>query len=254
MPKLKIAGTCFLMSLVLISISAPVRADDTAKDEETLEKASTVLQAMLDAKTVPQTLLVKADCVIVLPSVKKGAFIIGGTGGRGPMICRSGKKFIGRWGAPAMYSIGGTSIGLQVGGTASDFVLLVMSPPALDKLLEGKSKLGSDMAVAAGPGATSTGSVSGAEILSYGRSSGLFVGISLSGASLSPDNDANRRLYGKTMTARDIVMGTAVKPTPGSAPLVAMLNTRVPVPKPPVQKSKVAKHTTPKPAPVATSH
>src|ERR1700677_927488 len=140
MPKLKIAGACFLMLLVWISVSAPVRADDTAKDEETLEKASTVLQAMLDAKTVPQSLLVKADCVIVLPSVKKGAFIIGGTGGRGPMICRSGKKFFGRWGAPAMYSIGGTSIGLQVGGTASDFVLLVMSPPALDKLLEGKSK------------------------------------------------------------------------------------------------------------------
>src|SRR5271163_233341 len=104
MPKMKTGGACLLMLLVLISFSAPVRADDTAKDEETFEKAATVLQAMLDAKTVPASLLAKADCVIVLPSVKKGGFIIGGTGGRGPMICRVGKKFIGRWAAPAMYS------------------------------------------------------------------------------------------------------------------------------------------------------
>ena len=216
------------MSVVLMSCSAPVWADDTAKDQETLEKAATVLQEMLDAKSVPASLLAKADCVIVLPSVKKGAFIIGGTGGRGPMICRVGKKFIGKWAAPAMYSIGGTSIGLQVGGTASDFVLLVMSPVAVDKLLEGKSKLGSDMAVAAGPGATSTGSVSSAEILTYGRSSGLFVGISLSGATLSPDNDANRRLYGKTITAHDILLGNTVKPPAGSKPLLSMLNAKVP--------------------------
>src|ERR1700722_10313384 len=215
MSKLKIPGACLLAMLFLISFSTPIRADDTAKDEETLDKAATVLQAMLDAKSVPAGLLAKADCVIVLPSVKKGAFIIGGTGGRGPMICRVGKKFIGRWATPAMYSLGGTSIGLQVGGTASDFVLLVMSPGAVDKLLVGKSKLGSDMAAAAGPGATSTDSVSGADVLTYARSSGLFVGISLSGASLSPDQDANRRLYGKTVLARDIVMGTAVKPTAG---------------------------------------
>jgi SH3 domain-containing YSC84-like protein 1 len=144
------------------------------------------------------------------------------------MICRVGKKFVGKWAAPAMYGIGGTSIGLQVGGTASDFVLLVMSPVAVDKLLEGKSKLGSDMAAAAGPGATSTGSVSSADILTYGRSSGLFVGISLSGATLSPDNDANRRLYGKTITARDILLGNTVKPSTGSKPLVSMLNAKVP--------------------------
>jgi lipid-binding SYLF domain-containing protein len=241
MPKLKIAGACLVMSFVLISFSAPVWADDTAKDQETIEKAAVVLQAMLDAKSVPANLLAKADCVIVLPSVKKGGFIIGGTGGRGPMICRVGKKFIGRWAAPAMYSIGGASIGLQVGGTASDFVLLVMNSQAVDKLLEGKSKIGSDMAAAAGPGVTSTDSVSGADILTYGRSSGLFVGISLSGASLAPDNDANRRLYGKTITARDIVLGTAVKPAAGSKPLVSMLNAKVP------------RHSAPKP-PVATSH
>jgi lipid-binding SYLF domain-containing protein len=228
MRKLKLVGAGLLMSVILISFSAPVWADDTAKDQETLEKAATVLEEMLDAKSVPTSLLAKADCVIVLPSVKKGAFIIGGTGGRGPMICRVGKKFVGKWAAPAMYSIGGTSIGLQVGGTASDFVLLVMSPVAVDKLLEGKSKLGSDMAAAAGPGATSTGSVSSADILTYGRSSGLFVGISLSGATLSPDNDANRRLYGKTITAHDILLGNTVKPSTGSKPLVSMLNAKVP--------------------------
>jgi len=229
MPKIiKIAGALLLTLLVLMSFSASARADDTAKDEETLEKAATVLQGMLDAKTVPANLLAKADCVIVLPSVKKGGFIIGGTGGRGPMICRVGKRFIGRWAAPAMYSIGGASIGLQVGGTASDFVLLVMSPHAVDKLLEGKSKIGSDMAAAAGPGVTSTDSVSGADILTYGRSSGLFVGISLSGASLSADEDANRRLYGKTISAHDIVLGNTVKPTAGAKRLVSMLNAKVP--------------------------
>jgi lipid-binding SYLF domain-containing protein len=227
MRMIKATAVCVLTLLLLFSFSAPVSADDTAKDEETFQKAAVVLQAMLDAKTVPASLLAKADCVIVLPSVKKGGFIVGGTGGRGPMVCRLGKKFIGRWGAPAMYSIGGASIGLQVGGTASDFVLLVMSPGAVDKLLAGKSKIGSDMAAAAGPGVTSTDSVSGADILTYGRSSGLFVGISLSGASLSADEDANKRLYGKTILAHDIVLATTVKPTPGGKPLVSMLNTKV---------------------------
>jgi lipid-binding SYLF domain-containing protein len=227
MPLTKKAKTGLLASLLLISFLLPVRADDASKDEETLGNAATVLQEMLGAKSVPPDLLAKADCVIVLPSVKKGAFIVGGIGGRGPMTCRGGKNFSGRWAAPAMFSIGGASFGMQVGGTARDFVLLVMSPRAVDKVLDGKTKLGSDMAVAAGPGATTTGAVGGADILSYARTSGLFAGMSLSGASLSPDDDANQRLYG-TAVARDIVIGGKVKTTAGGKRLVSLLNTKVP--------------------------
>jgi SH3 domain-containing YSC84-like protein 1 len=228
MPKMKTAGTYLLVVLFLASFSVPVRADDSSKDEQTLGNAATVLQSMLDNKSVPASLLAKADCVIILPSVKKGAFIVGGTGGRGPMICRGGKNFSGRWAAPAMFSIGGASFGMQVGGTARDFVLLVMSSRAVDKVLDGKTKLGSDMAVAAGPGATSTGAVGGADILSYGRASGLFAGMSLSGASLSSDDDANGRLYGTAISARDVVLGGKVKTTAGGQRLVSMLNTKVP--------------------------
>ena len=227
MPHTKKSVTCLLTSLLLISFLLPVWADDKAKDEETLGNAATVLQAMLDAKSVPASVLAKADCVIVLPSVKKGAFIVGGTGGRGPMTCRGGKNFSGRWSAPAMYSIGGASVGMQVGGTATDFVLLIMSGQAVDKMLEGKTKVGSDMTAAAGPGATSTGSVGGADILTYGKASGLFAGMSLSGSSLSPDDDANQRLYG-TASARDIVVGGKVKTTPGGQRLVSLLNTKFP--------------------------
>ena len=227
MPHKKKAMTGLFASLLLIFFLLPVQADDKAKDEETLGNAATVLQSMLDAKSVPASLLAKADCVIVLPSVKKGAFIVGGTGGRGPMTCRGGKNFSGRWSAPAMYSIGGASVGMQVGGSSTDFVLLIMSGQAVDKMLEGKTKVGSDMTAAAGPGATSTGSVGGADILTYGKASGLFAGMSLSGSSLSPDDDANQRLYG-TASARDIVVGGKVKTTAGGQRLVSLLNTKFP--------------------------
>ena len=228
MPQSQRAITYLLASLLLIFSLLPVWADDSSKDEQTLGNAASVLQQMLDANSVPVDLLAKADCVIVLPSVKKGAFIVGGTGGRGPMTCRGGKNFSGRWSAPAMYSIGGASFGMQVGGTATDFVLLVMAPRAVDKMLDGKTKVGSDMTAAAGPGATSTGSVGGADILTYGRASGLFAGMSLSGSSLSPDDDANQRLYGSAVSARDIVLGGKVKTTPGGRRLVSLLNTKVP--------------------------
>jgi SH3 domain-containing YSC84-like protein 1 len=228
MPHTKISVACLLTSLLLVSSFLPVRADDTAKDQQTLRNAATVLQAMLDAKSVPENLLAQADCVIVLPSVKKGAFIVGGTGGRGPMSCRGGKNFSGKWSPPAMFSIGGASFGLQAGGSATDFVLLVMAPRAVDTVLGGKTKIGSDMTAAAGPsGATSAGSVGGADILTYGRASGLFAGMSLSGASLSPDSDANQRLYGTGVTARDIVLGGTVKTPTGGEQLVSLLNTKV---------------------------
>ena len=223
--------TAFLslfLSGILILSTVPIWAADKNSDEETLNNATSVLRAMVSSKDVPADVLAKADCVIVLPSVKKFAIGFGGTGGRGPMTCRGGKNFSGRWSAPAMFTIGGASAGFQVGGTSTDFVLVVMAPSAMDKILTGKAKVGSDMTAAAGPGATSTGSIGGADILTYGRAKGLFAGMSLSGSSLDPDSDANARLYGKAVSARDIVVGNAVKATPGGQSLATLLNTKIP--------------------------
>jgi SH3 domain-containing YSC84-like protein 1 len=225
----KKALPCFLTGLLMGLLILPAFAADKASDEETLRNATTVLQAMLATKDVPADVLAKADCVIVLPSVKKFAFGVGGTGGRGPMTCRGGKNFSGRWSAPAMFSIGGASAGFQIGGSSTDFVLLVMAPAAVDKVLGGKTKVGSDMTAAAGPsGATSAGSVGGADILTYGRAKGLFAGMSLSGASLAPDSDANQRLYEKDVSARDIVLANGAKATPGGQSLVSLLDSKVP--------------------------
>jgi len=228
MPRSKTSVICLLTSLFLIFSTLPVWGADATKDEETLRNAATVLRAMLSSKDVPASVVAKADCVMVLPGVKKFAFGVGGTGGRGPMTCRSGKNFSGKWSAPAMYTIGGASAGFQVGGSSTDFVLLIMAPTAVDKVLDSKVKVGSDMTAAAGPGATSTGSVGGADILTYARAKGLFAGVSLSGASLDPDSDANQRLYGKAVSAREIVTGTSVKPTSGGQSLVSLLNSKVP--------------------------
>ena len=220
---------CFLTTVLMALLILPAFAADKGSDEETLRNATTVLQAMLASKDVPADVLAKADCVIVLPSVKKFAFGVGGTGGRGPMTCRGGKNFSGRWSAPAMFSIGGASAGFQIGGSSTDFVLLIMAPAAVDKVLSGKTKVGSDMTAAAGPsGATSAGSVGGADILTYGRAKGLFAGMSLSGASLAPDSDANLRLYEKGVSARDIVLTNGAKATPGGQSLVSLLDSKVP--------------------------
>ncbi len=228
MRHFKTAMLCFLTSLLLIFSTLPVWAADKGSDEETLRNAATVLRAMLASKDVPASVLAKADCVIILPSVKKFAFGVGGTGGRGPMTCRGGKNFSGRWSAPAMYTIGGASAGFQIGGSATDFVLLIMAPEAVDKVLDSKVKVGQDLTAAAGPGVTKAGSVGGSDILSYARAKGLFAGMSLSGTSLDPDSDANQRLYGKAASAREIVVGNAVKATPGGQSLVSLLNSKLP--------------------------
>ncbi len=224
MSKTKTAITCLLASLLLI-LTLPAWGADKNKDEETLRNAATVLQAMLGSNDVPASVVAKADCVMILPSVKKFAVGIGGSGGRGPMSCREGKNFSGKWSAPAMYSIGGASAGLQLGGTASDIILLIMAPATVDKVLDGKVKVGSDATAAAGPGASAS-TMGSADILTYSRTSGVFAGISLNGASLSPDSDANQRLYGKDLSAREIVTGTAVKATPAGASLVSLLDSK----------------------------
>jgi lipid-binding SYLF domain-containing protein len=204
----------------------PVFAADKQKDEETLRHANLVLQDMLNSKDISPDLLAKADCVLILPQVKKFGIGIGGSGGRGPLLCRSGEKFDGKWSAPAMYSVGGASVGLQVGGSSTDFVLLLMNEKVVNQVLNGKTKMGTDATAAAGPGATAA-SASDADILTYGRAKGVFAGVSLGGSTVEPDNDANYRLYGKTLTATTIVRGTDVKPSADGQALVTMLDSKL---------------------------
>ncbi len=222
----KKAFVCLFASLTLLFITLPVWGADKASDEETLRNAASVLQAMLSTSDVPRSVLEKADCIMILPSVKKFAVGIGGTGGRGPMSCREGTGFTGKWSPPAMYSIGGASAGFQVGGKASDVVIAIMTSTAVDKVLNSKVKVGSDVSAAAGPGASAGTLSNTADMLTYSRSSGLFAGVSLDGASLNPDSDANQRLYGKTVSAKEIVSGSAVKATPAGASLVSLLDTK----------------------------
>jgi len=216
---------CLLTSIVLLVI-LPVFAADKQKDEDTFRKANLVLQGLLNDKSISLDLLSKADCILILPNVKKFGFGIGGSGGRGPLLCRRGQNFEGQWSTPAMYSVGGMSAGLQIGGSSTDFVLLLMTPKVVDQLLKGKTKMGTDATAAAGPGATAA-SASDADILTYGRAEGLFAGVSLGGATVEPDNDANHRLYGKTLTATDIVRGTSVEPSAEGKSLVTMLDSKI---------------------------
>ena len=225
-PK-KTAVRSLLTSALLIGLTLPVLGADT-KDEETIRNASTVLEAMVSSKDIPAGVLAKADCIIVLPSVKKFAVGIGGTGGRGPMTCRTGPNFNHKWSPPAMYGIGGASAGLQIGGTATDYVLLIMSKNAVAKVLNGKVKVGSDVSAAAGPGASAGNAIGGTDILTYSRKSGLFAGVSLDGATLNPDSDANQRLYGKTVSASEIVRTGTVTATPAGTSFSELLDSKGP--------------------------
>lgn len=197
----------------------PVFAQE--KEADRVENAGTVMKEILNAPdSIPQSVLDKADCVVILPSVLKFAIGIGGSYGRGVMTCRGGSTFHGPWGAPTMMALEGGSAGLQLGGNATDFVLLLMSPRSAKSILSSKVKLGGDASAAAGPvgrnASAETDVTMRAEILSYSRSRGLFAGISLEGSTLRPDNDANKKLYGKEVSASDIVFKNAV-PVPASA-------------------------------------
>jgi SH3 domain-containing YSC84-like protein 1 len=219
------ALSCFLTSIMLLMI-LPVFAGDKEKDEDTLRQANLVLQGFLNSNNISLTSLSKAKCVLILPNVKKFGFGIGGSGGRGPLLCRSGQNFDGKWSTPAMYSVGGMSAGFQVGGSSTDFVLLLMTPKVVNQILNGKTKMGTDATAAAGPGATAA-SASDADILTYGKAEGLFAGVSLGGATVEPDNDANHRLYGKTLTATNIVRETGVEPSTEGKSLVAVLDSKL---------------------------
>lgn len=182
-----------------------------AKDEhDRLENSGKVMHEILNVPDdIPQDLLDKARCVVVMPSVLKAAFVVGGSYGRGTMVCRTGKDFTGPWGAPAMYALEGASVGFQIGGEATDFVFLLMNDRAASSLLHSKVKLGGDASAAAGPKGRSAEADSDAymraEILSYSRARGVFAGISLEGSTLRPDEDANRKLYGSDARAAHIV-------------------------------------------------
>src|SRR5579872_6332773 len=221
-----------VMTLLLLCALVPMSF--AAKEEEDrVRDSGQVLSEILNIPDdIPQDLIDKAECLIILPSVKKGAFGVGGSYGRGVMICRSGLHYTGHWGAPAMYALEGISIGFQLGGQATDFVLLVMNPRGARSLLSSKVKLGADASAAAGPeGRTAEGAtdvVMNAEILSYSRNKGLFAGVSLEGSTLRSDGNANEKLYGRKLTAREIIVDHKVGVPPSARPLVSLLDKKSP--------------------------
>jgi lipid-binding SYLF domain-containing protein len=220
-----------LLGFALVASAARLEAQSNAKEEDRLENSALVIkEAMGMHSRIPQKVLEKAECLIVIPSVIKGAVGFGGSYGRGAMSCRGGEDFNGRWTYPTMIALEGMSFGLQLGGQATDFVLLVMNERGARAILSGKFKIGGDAAAAAGPlGRDSQANLDiymRTTILSYSRSRGLFAGVSLEGSTLRPDNRANRKLYGKELSARSIVLENKVpSPAPASAEkLVATLN------------------------------
>jgi len=218
--------------VLLVLLWAPA-APAQEKEAERLKIAAEVLDEILNVpENLPQDLLDKAECVGVFPSVIKGAFIFGGSYGRGAFVCRSGENFTGPWGPPAMYRIEGGSVGLQLGGQATDFVLLVMNPKGVESLLRSKARLGADASAAAGPkGRTAEAATDlylRAEILTYSRNRGLFAGVSLEGSSLRQDKGANEKLYGRKVSAQRILREGAVPVPESGRTLVNNLNTHSP--------------------------
>jgi lipid-binding SYLF domain-containing protein len=226
MRKILIA-TALLPALLL-----PAFAQD--KESDRVKNAGTVMKQILDIPDdIPQSVIDKADCVVVLPSVLKLAFGVGASYGRGVMTCRGGENFRGRWGAPTMMALEGGSFGLQIGGQATDFVLLLMSANSAKAILQSKVKLGGDASAAAGPvgrNASAETDVSmRAEVLSYSRARGLFAGVSLTGSTLRVDNGANKNLYGKDVSGSAIVFHKAVPPPPSAALLLSTLQRKSPI-------------------------
>jgi SH3 domain-containing YSC84-like protein 1 len=204
MKKYLVAATCLTL------VAGAIYAKKLNNEQKRLEECGVVMQEVLNVPdNIPQELLEKAECVIVIPSVKKLAFGVGASYGRGAMVCRHGEKFRGPWGAPAMYALEGGSIGFQIGGQATDLILLIMNDRGMESILSSKVKLGADASVAAGPkgrdASADTDAWMRAEILSYSRSRGLFAGISLEGSTLRPDDDASADVYGHAIKAKDIV-------------------------------------------------
>src|SRR6202789_4553896 len=209
---LKMVMGVFLAGLLLWTAVYGSEAGDRRKQEERLETSGAVINEVLNMPdNIPQSLLDRAKCVVVIPSVLKAAFIVGGTYGRGAMVCRSGEGFTGQWGAPVMMAVEGGSVGLQLGGEATDFVILIMNDRGASSIFSSKVKIGGDISAAAGPvGRTAeadTDAYMRAEMLTYSRARGLFAGISLEGTTLRPEAEADEALYGRKIEAREIVRG-----------------------------------------------
>jgi len=208
-------------------------AADLNKEQERLENCGVVMQEVLNVPdNIPQELLEKAECVIVFPNLMKAAFIVGAEYGRGAMVCRTGEKFRGPWGAPAMYALEGGSVGFQIGGEATDLILLVMNDRGMESILSSKVKLGADASVAGGPkgrdASADTDAWMRAEILSYSRSRGLFAGVSVAGTTLRPDDEASEQVYGHAIKAKDIVRGEKMMVPATGRHLVAVLDKGAP--------------------------
>jgi SH3 domain-containing YSC84-like protein 1 len=203
----------FMVTAACLTLAAgAMYAEKLNKEQKRLEECGVVMQEVLNVPdNIPHELLEKSECVIVIPSVRKLALGIGASYGRGAMVCRTGEKFRGPWGAPAMYALEGGSVGFQIGGEATDLILLVMNDRGMESILSSKVKLGADASVAAGPkgrdASADTDAWMRAEILSYSRSRGLFAGISLEGSTLRPDDEASEQVYGHAIKAKDIVRG-----------------------------------------------
>jgi len=216
-------------SALILLAATPIWAASKQKDEDRLHNSGRVLKEILEIhNNIPRDLLSRADCVIVFPSVIKAAFLVGASYGRGAMSCRSGAHFKGPWGAPTMMALEGGSVGIQAGGQATDFVLLVMNERGANAILKSKVKLGGDASAAAGPvgrdTSAETDATMRAKILSYSRARGVFAGVSLAGSTIRPDNSANKKLYGRKITARDIALSGEMKVPPSAKPLVSELN------------------------------
>ena len=222
-----------IVLLGLVTILAASQAFAQEDESKRIRVAGDVMKEILNVpEDIPHDLLNKAECVIVLPSVKKFAFGVGGSYGRGVMTCRSGAEFSGPWSAPTMMALEGGSFGFQIGGQATDFVLLVMNKRGADSILSSKVKLGGDMSAAAGPvGRNASAEMDiamQAEILTYSRARGLFAGISLAGSTIRPDNDGNERIYGHGIKAKDIVIDSKIRPPKSAKSLLATLNRKSP--------------------------
>jgi len=222
-----------VVAACLTLVAGVVYAKKLNKEQKRLEECGAVMQEVLNVpENIPHELLEKAECVIVFPSVKKLAFGVGADYGRGAMVCRTGTQFRGPWGSPAMYALEGGSIGFQIGGEATDLILLVMNNRGMDSILSSKVKLGGDASIAGGPkGRTATAATDAwmrAEILSYSRSQGLFAGVSLEGSTIRPDDDASADVYGHPVKASNIVRGNGVHVPSSGRALVNVLQKSAP--------------------------
>jgi len=222
----------YVIAALCLCFAIPSFAED--KEDQRLQESYTVLKEILATpdKGIPRDLLDKSECVVVFPSVKKAAFVVGASYGRGVITCRSGQDLRGPWSAPAMFALEGGSFGFQIGGQATDFVLLIMNESGANSVMSSKVKLGADASIAAGPVGRTTSAetdvVMKAEILSWSRARGVFAGISLSGSTLRSDDGGNKTVYGKELTAKQIVREGQVKPTEAAKPLLDLLEKTTP--------------------------